>query len=143
MVQIDVECDPVLPDADYLRFLHEGRFMIQRSRKNETFVFYPRVAEPRAGTEDLEWVPASGLGTVYSTTVISAKPPEQNYNVALVDLDEGPRMMSCVVDIKPEAVKIGMRVVARIEKNDGGQPRVVFAPYPRHLSLPTGDAPVG
>jgi hypothetical protein len=115
------------PEQDYLRFLAEGRFMIQRSRSSGRHVFYPRVAEPATGATDLEWVEASGAGTVHATTVIRQRPPAQNYNVALVDLDEGPRMMSRVEGIAPEAVRIGMRVKARIAR-EGDAHLVVFDP---------------
>lgn len=117
----------VRPEQDYLRHLAEGRFMIQRSRSSGRHVFYPRVAEPRTGATDLEWVPASGLGTVYATTVMRQRDPQNNYNVALIDLAEGVRMMARVEGLAPEAVRIGMPVKARIiREND--QPLVVFDP---------------
>ena len=116
-----------IPEQDYLRFLSEGRFMIQRSRSSGRYVFYPRVAEPRTGATDLEWVEASGLGTVYATSVMRQRPPAASYNVALIDLAEGPRMMSRVEGIAPEAVRIGMRVKARVTR-DGDVPIVVFDP---------------
>jgi len=115
------------PDADYQRFLLEGRFMIQRGRSSGLHHFYPRAIEPGTGNNDLEWVPASGLGTVYSTTVVRTKPPAPAYNVVLVDLAEGPRMMSRVEGVAPDAVAIGMAVRARIVKDDG-QAFVVFDP---------------
>jgi hypothetical protein len=115
------------PEQDYLRYLNEGRFMILRSRDSGHFIFYPRVAEPKTGSTNLEWVPASGHGTVYSTTVISQKPPTPNYNVALIDLAEGPRMMSRIDGMAPENVRIGMPVRAKIiREND--MPIVVFEP---------------
>jgi uncharacterized OB-fold protein len=65
-------------------------------------------------------VEAGGGGTVYSFTVI-----RQNFSrsfrhlipyvVALVDLDEGPRLMTNLVDVEPDDVRIGMRVRARFE----------------------------
>jgi uncharacterized protein len=115
----------VFPNKDYARFLAEGRFMIQRSPSG-AYVFYPRVAEPGTGDE-LEWVEASGHGVVYATTVIYPKPPLEKYNVSLIELEEGPRMMSRVQDVPPTEVKIGMKVKARIidEKNT---PLVVFSP---------------
>ena len=65
--------------------------------------------------DKLDWVKASGSGTVYSTTVVRRKPEAGgDYNVALIDLAEGPRMMSRVVGVEPTAVKIGMKVRARI-----------------------------
>lgn len=113
------------PEARFRAFLAEGRFMIQRSASTGRHVFYPRVAVPGTGETDLEWVEAAGTGTVYSTTVNRTR--QGNYNVALIDLDEGVRMMSRVEGIAPEAVKIGQRVRARIASEDGN-PIVVFDP---------------
>ena len=115
------------PEKEYFEHLAAGRFMIQRSRSTGGHVFYPRVAEPGTGATDLEWVAASGRGTVYSTTVIRQKPPTPNYNLALIDLAEGPRMMSRVDGIAPEAVTIGMAVKARVI-TEGEQPLLVFEP---------------
>lgn len=116
------------PDADYKAFLKEGRFMIQRSRGSGRYVFYPRVIEPGTGADDLEWVQASGRAKVYSTTVVRVRPPAENYNVALVDLEEGPRMMTRIEGLKPEDVCIGMSVQARITEDDEQGPYVVFDP---------------
>jgi len=115
------------PEKEYFEHLQAGRFMIQKSRSSGGCVFYPRVAEPGTGATDLEWVAASGRGTVYSTTVIRQKPPTPSYNLALVDLAEGPRMMSRVEGIAPDAVTIGMPVKARIIREDGHS-MVVFEP---------------
>ncbi|MEO8804452.1 MAG: OB-fold domain-containing protein [Burkholderiaceae bacterium] len=115
------------PEKDYFEHLAAGRFMIQKSRSTGGHVFYPRVAEPGTGATDLEWVEASGRGTVYSTTVIRQKPPTPNYNLALIDLAEGPRMMSRVDGVAPEDVKIGMSVRAKVVV-ENEQPMVVFEP---------------
>ena len=115
------------PERRYHAFLEEGRFMIQRSRLTGRYIFYPRIAEPQTGSIDLEWVEASGRGTIHAVTVIQRRPPEPPYNVVLVDLAEGPRMMSRVEGTAPEAVYIGMAVQARIIR-DEGQPVVVFVP---------------
>jgi hypothetical protein len=118
------------PEQDYVRFLNEGRFMIQRCVDSGRHIFYPRVAEPLTGSTNLEWVEASGRGTVYSTTVVRQKPPTPSYNVVLIELAEGPRMMSRVEGVAPEAVRIGMPVRARIVR-EGEQPVVVFEPEDR------------
>lgn len=115
------------PEAQYRAFLAEGRFMIQRATGSGRHVFYPRVAEPGTGDTALEWVEASGEGTVYASSVVRKRPPTPSYNVALIDLAEGPRMMSRVVGIEPDAVRIGMAVRARIIDEDGA-PLVVFEP---------------
>src|SRR5271165_6128547 len=119
--------DGVHPEQEFLAYLEKGEFMLQRSRSSGNFLFYPRVAEPGTGAMDLEWVKASGAGTVYSTTAIRQKPPKMDYNLALIDLAEGPRMMSRVQNIPPEQVKIGMLVRALVIREDG-RPLVVFEP---------------
>jgi uncharacterized OB-fold protein len=115
------------PEQEYFEHVAAGRFMLQRSRSTGGYVFYPRVAEPGTGATDLDWVEASGRGTVYSTTTIRQKPPTPNYNLALIDLEEGPRMMSRVDGIAPDEVRIGMAVAARIVR-EGDQSLVVFVP---------------
>lgn len=115
------------PETQYMDFLKSGRFMIQRSRASGAYVFYPRIAAPVTGASDLEWVEASGRGVVYSTTTVRKKPPTPNYNVALIDLEEGPRMMSRVEGVEPEEVRIGMQVKARID-TAGEIPAVIFYP---------------
>ncbi len=111
------------PEAQYRAFLREGRFMIQRSRSTGRHVFYPRIVVPGTGETDLEWVPAEGGGTVYAITINRAR--EGSYNLALIDLDEGPRMMSRVEGV--ETVPIGTRVRAEIV-DEAGTPLVVFRP---------------
>ena len=116
------------PEAQYYVYLREGRFMIQRSASTGRHVFYPRVLVPGTGEADLEWVEASGEGTVYATTVTRRRPEKGgDYNVALIDLAEGPRMMSRVVGIEPGEVTIGMKVRARVDELNGA-PAVVFEP---------------
>lgn len=116
------------PDLEFQGFLKQGRFMLQRSRSSQRHFFYPRVLEPGTGATDLEWVEASGLGTVYAVTVVRPKPPTEPYTVALVDLDEGPRLMSRVEGLPAEQVSIGMRVKARI-RAEPEQFFVVFDPH--------------
>lgn len=115
------------PMQQFRRFLAEGRFMLQRSRRTGQCFFYPRVCEPATGESDLEWIEASGEGRVHATTVMRPKPPQAPYNVALIDLAEGPRMMSRVEGVAPEQVAIGMDVVASIAR-EGEESIVVFRP---------------
>lgn len=103
--------------------------MLQRSRSSGACFFHPRVSEPVTGARDLEWVEASGRGTVHATTVVRVKPPQLPYNVALVDLEEGPRVMTRIEGIAPDAVRIGMAVKARIGMQDG-KPLLLFDPAP-------------
>jgi uncharacterized OB-fold protein len=113
------------PEAQFRAFLKQGRFMLQRSRATGKHVFYPRVAMPGSGETDLEWVEARGTGTVYATTVNRAR--EGNSNLAIIELDEGPRMMSRVEGVPPESVRIGQRVKARIAR-EGEAEIILFEP---------------
>ena len=108
------------PEAiPYWKAGHEGRLVVQRCDDCGNVQLYPR-HRCVACRAPVSWIEASGRATVYSFTVI-----RQNYSrpfrdwmpyvVALVDLDEGPRLMTNVVGVDPEDVHIGMRVRARFE----------------------------
>lgn len=112
----------------YQAELDAGRFCLQQCSQCRHHVFAPRELCPHCGAADLEWVPAGGGGTVYSTSTIARKADAGGpYNVALVDLDEGVRMMSRVEGVAPDAVAIGQRVRARVVAQ-GGRGLVVFTP---------------
>ena len=111
----------------YFRNLAEGRFQIQRCVECKRHVFYPREICPHCTSCSLEWVTPSGRGTVYSHTTLRRKPDAGgDYNVSLIDLEEGVRMMSCVTGVAASEVKIGMPVVAKIVERNGAR-TVVFA----------------
>lgn len=118
------------PGADrvYGDSLQQGRFEIQRCRPCASPFFYPRVLCPRCGGADLEWITPCGRGVVYSTTTVRRRVEQGgDYNVSIVELAEGPRMMSRVEGIAPEAVTIGLTVQCTVS-TEGGQPLVVFRP---------------
>jgi len=108
-----------VPDHDsapYWQALHDGRLLVQRCRDCAAAQLYPR-DRCLACRGPVDWVEASGRGTVYSFTVIRqnyARPFRDwiPYVVALVDLAEGPRLMTNVVGCEPDDVHIGMAVRA-------------------------------
>ena len=93
-----------------------------------TYTYYPRTLCMRCMSDNLEWRPVSGAGTVYSYTVVRSAPPGFEdmapYVVASVDLAEGTRMMANVLTDDPDSVSIGMPV------------QVVFVPVAPDLRLP-------
>ena len=114
------------PLGTYLEHLKKGELAYQVTASGEA-VFYPRLVAPGTGGE-LTWRISGGLGTVYSTTVVYYR-DEQPLNVALIDMDEGFRLMSRVEEIDPMQVKIGMRVKFRTHPGDQRQsPYPVFTP---------------
>jgi uncharacterized OB-fold protein len=92
---------------------HELYF--QRCRDCGTKRFYPRAVCPSCLSSATEWVRASGRGTVYSFTVTQQNQApgfreELPYVLAIVELDEGVRLMTNVVGCAPDAVRIGLPV---------------------------------
>ena len=118
----------VSPLATYIDHLKRGELGYQFSPSLGRAVFYPRVVAPITGAADLEWRVSKGLGTVHATTVVHPREGEP-YNVCLVDVDEGFRLMSRVEDVAPRDVRIGMRVKFRVHQPAGDEdPYPVFTP---------------
>ena len=111
------------PAVTYRRHLENGKLGYQRCANCSEAVFYPRVLCPFCGSGALEWRESVGRGTVYATTAVHSRNRDP-YNVVLVDLDEGFRMMSRVEGVSAEEVGIGMRV--RFEVRQGDEPVAVF-----------------
>ena len=120
------------PYGTFLEHCKKGELAYQINADDGKAFFYPRAVAPGTGSDNVQWRVSKGLGTVYATTVVYTKdqPP---HNVALIDVDEGFRMMSRVEDVDPLEVKIGMRVKVRIHPGDEKQP-----PYP--VFTPAGGA---
>jgi len=111
----------------------EHRLSMQRCRSCEKFVFYPRPLCSHCGSDDLEWRDLSGRATVYSYTIArraTARPfePDVPYVIAIVELDEGPRMTTNIVGCPPEDVRIGMPVLAHFEDASDEITLVKFRP---------------
>jgi hypothetical protein len=115
------------PDAVFARHLAAGEFRIQRCAACARHVFYPRLACSHCGSVELQWQVPSGRGKVYAVSVVNRSADKGGpYNVVLVDLAEGPRMMGRVDGIAHDSVRIGMAVKARVGQGAGGEPCVVF-----------------
>lgn len=96
--------------------------------------FPPRSQCPECGAGDLAWRPVAGTGTVYSFTV-AHRPPHPVFGgqcplvIAIVELTEGPRLMSNVVGCDPAEVHVGMAVTVAFEAVDDSDILLpVFAP---------------
>ncbi len=96
--------------------------------------FPPRAHCPRCGSSPLAWQAVSGRGTVYSFTV-AHRPTHPVFSdqspmvVAVVELEEGPRMISNIVGCDPSEVKIGMNLLVGFEPIDDSDIKLpVFSP---------------
>ena len=101
----------------------DGKLIIQQCTDCKEYIFYPRISCPHCFSENVEWVEASGDGTVYSFTVVTSNPPsafipDLPYVVAIVRLEEGVQMLSNIVGCKPEDVRCDMPVKVTFEKLD-------------------------
>jgi len=109
---------PTLEDGEFWAGAHRGELRIQHCTTCDRYQHYARMLCSHCGKDTLEWVTASGNGTVYSFTVIrqNGVPPFRDrvpFVVAAVDLDEpGARVLAAMPAVAPEDAKIGMRVRA-------------------------------
>jgi hypothetical protein len=103
---------PITPESrPYWDGLREQKLMLPRCRTCGRAFFYPRALCPFCHTSDIEWFQASGRGRLYSFEIVyqtiskafKVKPP---YVLAMVELEEGPRLMSNLVNIEPDPKRI-------------------------------------
>ena len=99
----------------YWEALARHELYLQRCRDCGTLRFYPRALCPSCLSSTVEWVRASGRGTVYTFTVTHQNQApgfreELPYVLAIVELAEGVRMMTNIVGCAPDAVRVGMPV---------------------------------
>ena len=117
--------------APYLDAAREGRLHLQRCPR-DGFFFYPRTRCPECLGDDWSWEDTSGRGRVYSFTVdrVGLDPAQRDrlpLVVAIVELEEGPRLTTNLVGCAPEDVKVGMPVEATFE-DLGPETLVLFQP---------------
>lgn len=103
----------------------EGRLMIGLCRDTGRHFFPPRGVSPFTLSPHVELVAASGRATLYSYTVMRVAEP---YIAAMVELAEGPRVFTNLVDVAPEQVRIGMALRLMLIPTEGGPPVPMFAP---------------
>ncbi|HEV7266086.1 MAG TPA: Zn-ribbon domain-containing OB-fold protein [Falsiroseomonas sp.] len=103
----------------------EGRLMVGLCRDTGRHFFPPRGVSPFTLSPNVDLVEASGRGTLYSYTVMRTKQP---YIPAMVELAEGPRIFTNLVDVAPEEVRIGMELRVAFQATEGGPPVPMFAP---------------
>ena len=93
-----------------------GVFLLQYCEACQRYQFYPRLYCMQCGADALSWKQASGRGVIYSYTIIRQnKSPEfvhdTPYNIAIIQLEEGPRLMSNIIDVAPDALRVDLPVM--------------------------------
>ena len=99
------------------------KLIIQKCQDCNNHIFYPRIACPHCFSDKVEWVEASGKGTVYSYTVVTNNAPsafiaDMPFVIAIVKLEEGVQMLSNIIKCNPDDVVCDMPVEVTFEKLD-------------------------
>ena len=124
MNRTDPRFDGPGPDAQYRQALLEGRFVLQHCEDCNAARFPPALVCHRCGSARLSWRASSGTGEVYATTTVRDRAGD--YNVSIIQLEQGARMMSRVDGIAADAVHMGLPVQAYIVS--GEEPFVALKP---------------
>ena len=107
---------PDLETQPYWDAARDGKLLIKRCNACGRAHFYPRPFCPHCWSEDVEWHEASGRATLYTFTIVRRNdlppfPERVPYVAAVVDLAEGPRMMTNVEGCELDEVEIGMELM--------------------------------
>ncbi len=126
------------PTADSLPFwnaCNDEQFLMAHCKACDHLFYYPRRLCPACGGSELGWNPSAGRGTVYSHCEVHVSfygptwASQLPYTVLLVDLDEGPRLLSRLISADGRPVAIGERVQLKFIEVDG-QRLPYFEPLP-------------
>lgn len=125
--QRPIPAPPVSPETKpFWDAAAAGTLLLKRCEACGEPHYYPRAVCPFCGSDRTVWLEASGRGTIYSYSVFRRAPVP--YAIAYVTLEEGPTMMTNIVDGDLDAIRIGQRVRVRFAPTDGGPPVPMFAP---------------
>jgi len=92
---------------EYWEASQQGKLLIKKCDSCSEYHYYPRVNCPHCQSDQTSWVEAKGTGSVYTYSVMRHGVP---YAIAFVELDEGPKMMTNIVDCDLDAIHISQRV---------------------------------
>ncbi len=106
----------------------DGKLLIKTCNACNKVHWYPRAICPRCFSDQTSWSEAKGTGQIYSFSVM--KRSKIPYAIAYVELDEGVRMMTNIVDTDLDALSIGqkVKVVFKATADEGGAPVPMFTP---------------
>ena len=104
----------------------QGKLLVKKCTGCGERHHYPRAICPYCGSDKTEWQETAGRGTIYSYSVMRRVPAP--YALAYVTLDEGPTMMTNIVDCDFDAIRIGQKVRVVFKPTEGGPPVPMFTP---------------
>ena len=115
--------EPMIKAIPFFEGTKAGKILVQKCTNCSEYTWYSHFVCPNCMEDTLEWVESTGKGKIYTFTVVYQhnNPFFMNkvpYVYGVVELDEGPRLVSNIEGIDPEAVRCDMRVEATFEKLD-------------------------
>jgi len=118
---------PTPTEKAFYEGCRRSQLLLQQCDDCRHVIFYPRTHCDQCHSEQLSWHASSGHGVIASFTIVRrgvSADFEAPYVIALIDLDDGPRMMSQIIDCDPELIRVDQRVT------------VDFAPWSEEITLP-------
>jgi len=112
--------------AKFWEACNAGKLMLPRCKDTGKIFWYPRAISPFTLSGNVEMVEAKGTGTIYSYSVMRRSP--QPYAIAYVELDEGVRLMTNLVDCDFDKLACGQKVKLVMTDTEGGQKVPTFTP---------------
>jgi uncharacterized OB-fold protein len=127
------EPHPTLETLPFWEACVQERLVLPRCDRCEAWIWYPRRLCPTCGSREVTWTEVAGTGSIYSVSVVRAGGPgtfrhNVPYAVAVVELDEGPRLLTNVVGADPGSLRIGQRARVVFERGEGGAAVPRFTP---------------
>lgn len=117
------------PNAEteaFWKAAENGKLLIGRCKATGKAFYYPRAISPFTLTDEVELIEASGRGTIYSFSYLARAP--EPFAIAYVVLEEGPMMLTNIVDCDSDDIEIGMPVRLTFKPSSGGPPIPMFTP---------------
>lgn len=100
-----------------------GKFLLGKCKDTGKLFHYPRHVSPFTLSNNVEFVEAKGTGEIYSYSVARGKEP---FSVAYVKLDEGPIVLTNIIECDLDALKVGLKVKLKFKNSDGDVPVPMF-----------------
>lgn len=122
-----IPAPPIVHDTQvFWEAANDGRLLIKRCTDCGESYFYPRDICPHCLSTATEWLQTAGRGTLYSFS--TSKRGELPHTLAYVTLDEGPTMLTNIVDCDPATLQVGQAVKVVFRPAENGQNVPLFTP---------------
>jgi hypothetical protein len=110
-----------------------AEFLLQRCAACQAYRHPPSPICPKCLSDECAWIPASGYGTVYSFTVVREQSARGwdamvPYVLTVVELAEGPHVLTNLTNVTPEEVRIGLPVEVTFTELEDGSTLPLFQP---------------